>query len=176
MQSYPANLKRLVLCISVLFTLSFSIITHAEASSRSRVFEITLFASGLGLQVGSTVLNTSAQEQYETYLNATIQSDIESQREAVVLRQNSSVIMRRVGYGCIGLAVLLSIFNQMDTTDIETVTTPQMQSTTNLMNLNNTPFSFSQVNQILEPSRRLSLHPHYDFQTQRASLQILHKF
>ena len=43
---------------------------HADAARRSRVLSVALFASGMSLQVGGTLLKASAQDSYDAYLNA----------------------------------------------------------------------------------------------------------
>lgn len=175
MKLYHAILNRSTLWITSILILNFAIIAPVQAASRTHTFEITMFISGLGLQVGSTILNTSAQERYEDYLTATIQEDIQNKKDAAAAHQNASVIMQRVGYGCIGLAVVLSIFKQID--NIETITAPSTEFQTMSKNrLYLTDYKYKPTGLLLNESPRFRLRPHYDFQTQRASLSLFHKF
>ena len=164
-----------VCCIFLLFLA----ILPAQAAKRSSGWPITLLISGLGMQVGSTYLNTSAENLYEDYLSASLQTDIQQHKSDSIARKNASVIMSRVGYGCIGLAVILSIFNQLDSATDETVTFSQITDKTNLntlypISLSSTSLSLN--NRILGEPQKFSFRPHYDFQGQRASLQFLHRF
>ena len=171
------NQKRFAIGICCIFFLCLTILP-AQAARRSHGLAITLFASGIGLQVGSTLLHTSAESRYEEYLSAAIQSDIQSRKSDVIARENASVIMSRVGYGCIGLAVILSIFNQLENASIET---PPLTQKPNYFNSNaQYPINFTSSrvlgNEILDQSLMSNLRPYYDFQKQQLSLQYLHRF
>lgn len=163
------------LWITTILILSFALISPVQAASRSHTSEITLFISGLGLQVGSTILNTSAQERYEDYLTATVQQDIQNKKDAAAAHQNASVIMRRVGYGCIGLAVVISIFKQIDYIDTNTVPSSEIQ-TMSRKEFFLTDYNFKPTGLLLNESPQFSLRTNYDFQTQRASLSLIHSF
>ncbi|RKU29621.1 hypothetical protein C6497_05645 [Candidatus Poribacteria bacterium] len=169
------NLNLSTLWIITILILSFALISPEQAASRSHTSEITLFISGLGLQVGSTILNTSAQERYEEYLTATIQEDIQNKKDAAATHQNASVIMRRVGYGCIGLAVVISIFKQIDYIESNTVPSSEIQ-TMSRKEFFLTDYKFKPTGLSLNESPQFSLRPKYDFQTQRASLSLIHSF
>ncbi len=175
MKRYHAIVNRSTLWTISILILSFAIIAPVQAASRTHTFEITLFISGLGLQVGSTLFNTSAQERYEDYLTATIQEDIQTKKDAAATHQNTSVIMRRVGYGCIGLAVILSIFKQIDNIETNTVPSSQIQDQFK-KGLYLTDYKYKPTRSLLDESPRFSFRPHYDFKTQRASLSLFHKF
>lgn len=175
MKLYHAIVNRFTLWTISILILSFTIIAPVQAASRTHTLELTLFISGLGLQVGSTLYNTSAQERYEDYLTATIQDDIQTKKDAAATHQNTSVIMRRVGYGCIGLAVILSIFKQIDNIETNTVPSSQIHNLSN-RRLNYTDYNYKSTESLLHESPRFSLRPHYDFQTQRASLSLNHRF
>jgi hypothetical protein len=177
MEHNGSNQKRFALCICCIFILSLTILP-AQAARRSHGLAITLLASGVGLQVGSTLLHTSSQSRYEEYLSAAIQDDIQSRKSDVVARENASVIMSRVGYGCIGLAVILSIFNQLENASIET---PPLTQIPNNINDNaqypiNLAASRALGGELLGESLMFNLRPYYDFQKQRVSLQYLHRF
>lgn len=155
------NALRITCCCAFIVGLASG---QAAAARRSRALPIVLFASGLGLQFGGSLLKTSAQNRYDEYLNAAIQSDIQAHRDAYRARRNGSVIMSRVGYGCIGLAVLLSIYGQLDTPDEPA--SPQanrMFGGTGLAQ--RAPFLFTTL-----------LQPQYEWETGRASLRLLHYF
>ena len=172
MEHNGSNQKRFALCVCCIFILSLTILP-AQAARRSHGLAITLLASGVGLKVGSTLMHSSAETRYEEYLSATIQADIQSLKSDVNARENASVIMSRVGYGCIGLAVILSIFNQLENASIDTSPLTQIPN-----NINDNPqytINFA-ASRVLGESLMFNLRPHYDFQKQRASLQYLHRF
>ena len=171
----PNRLLIAVLCI-VLLSLTIS---PVHAKKRSNGLAITLLISGIGFQVGSTFLNTSAENKYEEYLAATIQSDIQSLKDETVARENATTIMSRVGYGCIGFAVLLSIMNQFHNATVDTASTSDNPGNASLNK--QLPFSKSSspqaiYNQVYGNSKKLGIHPNYNFQSQRASLQLLYRF
>ena len=143
---------------------------QAEAARRSRVLSITLFASGMSLQFGSNFLKASAQDRYDTYLNAAIQADIQTHKDAFLIRRNAGTLMSGVGLGCVGLAVLISIYNQIDTPE------PVDDTETSRTRLSNFAHRFPENTGLLLPRTSFQLHPHYDFQTQRGSLRLQHHF
>ena len=178
MKHNSSNQKRFALCICCIFILSLTILP-AQAARRSHGLAITLLASGVGLQVSSTLMHTSAENRYEEYLSAAIQADIQSQKSDVVARENASVIMSRVGYGCIGLAVILSIFNQLDNASTETTPSTQLHNNANRNTQYPINFTASPIllgTEIFGESQIYGFRPHYDFQKQRVSLQFLHRF
>ncbi|MCG9126906.1 hypothetical protein JT359_04825 [Candidatus Poribacteria bacterium] len=175
MKFNSTNFNRYTLWFSIVLILSFIIISPIQATTRSHTFELTLFISGLGMQVGSTILNTSAQERYEDYLAATIQDDIQNKKIAAANHQNASVIMRRVGYGCIGLAVAISIFKQIDGIETNTIKSSQMKSKSNNV-FSLTDYKYKSSTLLVKESPAFKLRPHYDFQKQRASISLLHNF
>lgn len=158
---------------------------HAAAARRSRVLSIGLFASGMSLQLGATFLKSSAQERYDAYLNAAIQADIQTHKDAFLVRRNAGAIMSGVGLGCVGLAVLFSIYNQLDTPSesselAEGDAFSGDRSQTLRANLRAQKIDFTNYgfgNTGLSSRRSaFQLLPHYDFQNQRASLRLLHYF
>lgn len=178
MRRFSFNQKIVVIGICCIFMLIVTM-QPAQAARRSHGLAITLLISGVGLKVGSTLLHTSAEKQYEDYLSATIQADIQNRKSDVESRENASVIMSRVGFGFIGLAALLSIFNQIGSVPTETVPAAQMQGNQNLNTQHLTslvPSRLSLSNQILGESHLFRFRPHYDFQRQRVSLQFSHRF
>ncbi|MCE2400986.1 hypothetical protein J4G08_08890 [Candidatus Poribacteria bacterium] len=178
MKHCSSNQKRFVIGICCIFILILTILP-AQAARRSHGLAITLLASGVGLQVGSTMLHTSAESRYEEYLSLAIQDDIQNHKNDVVARENASVIMSRVGFGCIGLAVILSIFNQLHNASIEI--TPLSQTQSNVKFNTHYPINFTASPILLDSgfwseSQEFSVRPHFDFEKQRASLQFLHRF
>lgn len=154
---------------------------QAEGARRSRVLSTALFASGMSLHVGSSFLKAAAQDRYDAYLNAAIQADIETHKDAFLVRRNAGTLMSRVGLGCVGLAVLLSIYNQLNTPEpIDETVSAADRSKTHVRGqptrLSNLTHRFSQNTGLLFPRPRLQLHPYYDFHTHRASLRLLHHF
>ena len=154
---------------------------HADAARRSNVLPIALFASGLSLQFGSSFLKASSQNHYDTYLNAAIQADIQTHKDAFLSRQNAGTIMSRVGFGFVGLAVLFSIYNQLDTPELIEDSDSSAGNwnpdigipLTRLRGFRN---YFSENRSLLFPKTSFQLHPHYDFRTRSAGLSLLHFF
>lgn len=178
MERLKLSSHKTVFCLCCIFVLCWTILP-VQAAKRSNGLAITLLISGVGLQVGSTFLNTSAESRYEDYLSASLQADIETHKNDTIARKNASIIMSRVGYGCVGLAVLLSIFNQLDNATTETTSIAYNPNKTNRTKPN--PLSIVSPrnllnNRIFGNSQKFSFNPYYDFQRNRASIQILHRF
>ena len=181
MKCYSSYQKYIAFACSCVFIF---ILTNgqAEAARRSRVLSIALFASGMSLQFGSNFLKASAQDRYDAYLNAAIQADIQTHKDAFLIRRNAGTIISRVGLGCVGLAVLISIYNQANTPEPEDDSTASVDGLKD--QVDNTPRArlwgianrFSQDTSLLFPRTTFQLYPHYDFQTQRASLRLQHHF
>lgn len=178
MKQHKSRSNRLIICICCIFIVCWSILP-VQAAKRSNGLAITLLISGVGLQVGSTFLNTSAETKYEDYLSASLQADIETYKNDTITRRNASVIMSRLGYGCVGLAVILSIFNQLENATIETSSVTHSHNRIN-QTLSNTfslvSSNLSLKNRIVGEAQKFSFRPHYDFQRHRASIQFLHRF
>ena len=158
---------------------------HADAARRSRVLSIALFASGMSFQLGGTLLKASAQERYNSYLNAAIQADIQAHKDAFLVRRNTGTIMSRVGLGCVGFAVLFSIYSQLDTSSEPSELVEGAVSSVHRLHARRTVLPAGKINLtntffgntgLLFPRTSFQLLPHYDFQTQRASLRLLHFF
>ena len=170
--------KRFVIGMFCIVFLCLTVLP-VHAQKRSNGLAITLLISGVGFQVGSTFLNTSKEKKYEEYLSAVTQSDIQSLKDETVARENATIIMSRVGYGCIAFAVLFSIMNQFHNATVDTASTSEIHE--NAFLNGQFPFGVSSspktiFNQNYSRSQKFSIHPHYDFQTQRASLQFTHRF
>ena len=170
-------------CSCVLILLLTS--QHADAARRSRVASIAFFASGMGLQLGGTLLKASAQDRYDAYLNAAIQADIQTHKDAFLVRRNASTIMSGVGLGCVGLAVLFSVYSQLDTpsessefTGGDVSSRYRSQAVRTHLRTQKIDFTNYRLRNtgLLFPRSAFQLLPHYDFQNQRASLRLLHYF
>ncbi len=179
MKCYRTNQKYIAFACSCLLMVVLTS-QHADAARRSRVFSIALFASGMGLQVGSTFLKASAQEHYDTYLNAAIQADIQTHKDAFRVRRNASTIMSGVGLGCVGLAVLFSIYNQLDTPSESSESAVGALSAGSRLQVRSRTLNartvFSGNTGLLIPRTSFQLLPHYDFRTGNTSLRLLHIF
>ena len=149
---------------------------QADAARRSKVLSIALFASGMSLQFGSSVLKASSQNYYDTYLNAAVQSDIQTYKDAFRARRNASTLMSGVGLGFVGLAVLFSIYNQLDTPERVDASVSATDLETPLTRLSSFKNRLTGTTSLQLPRGQFQLHPHYDFQTRRASLSLLHLF
>ena len=102
---------RIVICCVVI---AMATVFPARAADRSRVLTIGLFASGVALKFGSVFVANSAQDTYDQYLSAGIQSDIANHRDDYKTKRNLSLGMSRTGIGFVGFAVLISVFDQLD--------------------------------------------------------------
>ena len=181
--SYQKPLVLLFCCIFILITS----IQPADAGKGNRTFAITLLVSGLGLQVGSTFLNASAEDKYEDYLTAVVQSDIQSQKSDVLAYKNASVSMSRAGYGFIGLAVIISIFDQISESSIDRESVPQQDMDSlsgrigqNSFSSSNLSYVMSHLNASSQYSKGVGLSPSYaifyDCEEQRTNLQFTFRF
>ena len=184
MKHYNPNQKYIAFACSCLLIFILTS-QHAEAARRSRVLSIALFASGMSFQVGGTLLKASAQERYDNYLSAATQADIQAHKDAFLVRRNASTIASGVGLGCVGLAVLFSIYSQLDTPSespelAEDVTASAYRLQAHRTNLRTRSIDLTHYrfgNASLRFRRTsFQLLPHYDFQTGRASLRLLHFF
>ncbi len=178
MNKNRTKLKRFAFILSCIFILNM-VTVPAEAGRRSRLFAITLLSSGLGLQVGSTFMNSSAQEAYDEYLSASLQADIQSRKSVVLERQNTSIIMSRVGLGCIGLAVLISIVDQLNSSSDTVPTETQIPTTADIIshypsNLTSSDMDFGMYSGRVTRSKNML--PKFDFQAQTVYLQYTHRF
>lgn len=186
--SYQKPLAVILCCIFILITS----IQPADAGKGNRTFAISLLVSGLGLQVGSTFLNASAENRYEDYLSAVIQSDIQSQKSDVVAYKNASVSMSRAGYGFIGLAVIISILDQISESSIDTESIPQQDMNTLSGRIRQNTFSSSSLSYLMahlntsfqyspfHNSKDVGLNPFYaisyDGEEQRTNLKFTFRF
>lgn len=147
MYSYQKNrigLQILICCLVIAITT----VSPAHAVDRSRVLTIGLFASGIALKVGSVFVATSAQDSYDQYLATGIQADIAKHRDDYRSNRDLSVGMSRTSIAFVGLAVLISVFDQLDVIS---------ESTTSR-------------------SIQLSLRSSYNSQTNEAALTLQRKF
>ena len=113
MRSHQNNklmLRILICCIVTVVTT----VTPAQAVDRSRVLTVGLFVSGVALKFGSTFVATSAQDTYDQYLSTGIQADILKHRDDYKTKRDLSLGMSRAGVGFVGLAILISVFDQLD--------------------------------------------------------------
>ena len=101
---------RILICCAVIVMATVSPVR----ADRSRVLTIGLFASGVALKFGSVFVASSAQDTYDQYLSTGIQSDITMHRDNYESQRNLSIAMSRTGIGFVGVAVLISVFDQLD--------------------------------------------------------------
>ena len=112
MYSYRNNklgLQILICCV----TISLATVSPARAD-RTRVLTIGLFTTGVALKFGSIFVANSAQDTYDQYLSTGIQADIAKHRDDYRSMRDLSVGMSRTGIGFVGLAVFISVFDQLD--------------------------------------------------------------
>lgn len=149
---------------------------QADAARRSNVLPIALFVSGIGLQFGSSFLKASSQNHYDSYLNAALQADIQTHKDAFRAQRDASTIMSRVGFGFVGLAVLFSLYSQLDTPESIEDSASLTDVEIPLTRLRGFRDRLSENTSLLLPRTSFQLLPSYDFQTQCASLSLLHFF
>ena len=112
MYSYRKNklgLQILICCLTILTTT----VSSARAD-RTRVLTIGLFTTGVALKFSSIFIANSAQDTYDQYLSTGIQADIAKHRDDYRSMRDLSVGMSRTGIGFVGLAVFISVFDQLD--------------------------------------------------------------
>ena len=83
-------------------------------ADRSRVLTIGLFASGVALKFGSIFVASSAHDNYDQYLSTGVQTDLATHRDDYRTQRDLSIGMSRTGIAFVGLAVLISVFDQLD--------------------------------------------------------------
>lgn len=109
-QNTKLGLRVGIICVMfVMITVS-----PTRAADRSRVLTIGLFASGVALKFGSVFVANSAQDTYDQYLSTGIQSDLATHRDDYTTKRDLSVVMSRTGIAFVGLAALVSVFDQLD--------------------------------------------------------------
>jgi hypothetical protein len=107
--------KKLAILVIACCILNFAIATSPlQAVDGTRVLTITLLASGMGLKFGSVFVEKSAQDSYDQYLNSASQGDIAKHRVDYTSKHDFSVTMSRIGIGFVGLAALISIFDNLN--------------------------------------------------------------
>lgn len=107
-QNNRFELYILICCIAILV----ATVTPAQAVDRSRLLTIGLFTSGVGLKFGSVIVTSSAQDTYDQYLSTGLQRDIIKHRDDYKSKRILGLGLSRTGMGFVGLAVLISIFDQ----------------------------------------------------------------
>ena len=106
--------KAVILIICCVLTLATVVYPLEATADRSRAWTIGLFVTGMGMKFGSVFVEKSAQDSYDQYLNTAIQTDITKYRDSYTAKHNASTIMSRVGIGLVGIAALVSVFDQLD--------------------------------------------------------------
>jgi hypothetical protein len=86
----------------------------AQAGGGARALKVVLFTTGMGLKFGSVFVEKSAQVSYDQYLTTALQADIARYRTDYTSKRDTGVVMSRVGIGLVGVATLISIFDQLD--------------------------------------------------------------
>ena len=109
-QNNKIGLRILICCVVIVM----AAVSPTRAADRSRVLTIGLFASGVALKFGSIFVANSAQDTYDQYLSTGIQRDLAKHRDDYKSKRNLSLGMSRTGIGFVGLAVLISVFDQLD--------------------------------------------------------------
>ena len=108
-QNNKIGLRVLICCVAILM----ATVSPARAD-RTRVLTIGLFTTGVALKFSSIFIANSAQDTYDQYLSTGIQADIAKHRDDYRSMRDLSVGMSRTGIGFVGLAVFISVFDQLD--------------------------------------------------------------
>ena len=107
--------RKVAALIGVCFALTLTAaVVPAQAGSGARALKVVLFTTGMGLKFGSVFVDKSAQDSYDQYLITALQADIAKHRNDYTSRRDTSIVMSRVGIGLVGVATLISIFDQLD--------------------------------------------------------------
>ena len=109
-QNNKIGLRVLICCVAILM----ATVSPARAVDRTRVLTIGLFTTGVALKFSSIFVANSAQDTYDQYLSTGIQADIAKHRDDYRSMRDLSVGMSRTGIGFVGLAVFISVFDQLD--------------------------------------------------------------
>lgn len=107
---YRSWLQISVCCVLFCFFCQTKIV---HALDRKKHVMPIMFIGGFGLQFASALVGTSAQNNYDQYLNS-VGSKMASHREKYKSHRNLSLIIKRTGIGIIGLATLISILDQAE--------------------------------------------------------------
>ena len=143
------RIRKIAVFVIACYMLYFSIqIPASQAADGTRVLTVALFVSGMGLKFGSVIVEKSAQDSFDLYLNTAVQADIDKQRADYTNKRDSSALMSRIGMGFVGFAALISIFDNL-----------------NLI---------SKSSATLEPT--IGLTPSYNVETQEAKVLFQHRF
>lgn len=109
------RIRKIAVFVIACCMLYFSIrIPSSQAADGTRVLTVALFVSGMGLKFGSVIVEKSAQDSFDLYLNTAVQADIAKQRADFTNKRDSSALMSRIGMGFVGFAALISIFDNLN--------------------------------------------------------------
>ena len=112
MRLYPSI--KVIALIGVCFALTLTItVNPAQAGGGARTLKVVLFSTGMGLKFGSVFVEKSAQDSHDQYLTTALQADIARHRSDYTSKRDTSLVMSRVGMGLVGVATLISIFDQL---------------------------------------------------------------
>ncbi len=109
-QNNKLELRIVICCIAI----AMATVSPAQAVDRSRVLTLGLFTTGVALKCTSIFVASSAQDTYDQYLSAGIQNDITTLRDEYKTQRDLSIRLSRTGIGFVGLAVLISVFDQLE--------------------------------------------------------------
>ncbi|MDE0298898.1 MAG: hypothetical protein OXN17_09720 [Candidatus Poribacteria bacterium] len=113
MRLYLSTKFIVMIALSCVLTLATTV-PIAQAGGGARALKVVLFTTGMGLKFGSVFVEKSAQDSYDQYLTTALQADIARHRTDYTSRRDASLVMSRAGMGLVGVAALISIFDQLD--------------------------------------------------------------
>jgi len=93
--------------------LNFALISPAVAVDRSKTFSLTLLLSGIALKFASAREETLAIEAYDKYLHTAVQAGMKEHTDDYEFHHNLSLTFSRTGLGFVGLAVFISVAEQL---------------------------------------------------------------
>jgi len=96
------------------FSLILSLLAQpVQALNRSQKVSAFLFVSGIGLTFSGIYVGKSSQDSYDAYLRTALQNEIVQYKQDYLNHHTTSLIMSRTGAGITGLALAISIWNQV---------------------------------------------------------------
>ncbi len=103
--------KLVAVFLSIL--LIFALMSPAVAADKSKTFSLALLLSGIALKFASVREETRAIEAYDKYLHTAIQTEMKQHTDDYELHHNLSLTFSRTGLGFVGLAVVISVAEQL---------------------------------------------------------------
>jgi len=105
--------KSKLIAILLAILLNFALISPAVAMDKSKAFSLTLLLSSVVLKFASVHEESVAIEAYDNYLHTAVQSEMTKYTDDYKNHHNASLALSRTGLGIVGLAVFISVAEQI---------------------------------------------------------------